>query len=43
VKVEMDMPKSEDDAKAHIAEIRAGKSLDNAEGDISDLENALVM
>jgi hypothetical protein len=39
----MDWPESEEDAKAHIAEIRAAKSLDNTQSDVSDLENALVM
>ena len=43
MKVEMDVPQSEDDAQAHIAEIRAAKSLENAQSDVSDLENALVM
>lgn len=43
VKIEMDVPQSEDDAQAHIAEIRAAKSLDNTQSDVSDLENALVM
>jgi hypothetical protein len=39
----MDIPQSEEYARAHIAEIRASKGQDNAESDISDLENALVM
>ena len=42
-KVETDAPQSEEDAKAHIAKIRASKSLDNTKSDVSDLENALVM
>jgi hypothetical protein len=39
----MEIPQSEEDARAHIAEIRASKSQDNAESDVSDLENALIM
>jgi hypothetical protein len=38
----MDIPQSEDEARAHFAEIRAAKNLDEA-SDTSDLENALVM
>ena len=39
----MDIPLGEDDAKHHIAAIRAAKRLDDDESDFSDLENALVM
>jgi hypothetical protein len=39
----MDIPQSEEDARAHIAEIRASKGQDNAERVVADLENALVM
>jgi hypothetical protein len=39
----MDMPQSEEDTQAHIAEIRASKGQDNVESDVSDLENALVI
>jgi hypothetical protein len=43
VRFEMDIPQSEDEARAHIAEIRAAKSLDDEASETSDLENALVM
>jgi hypothetical protein len=39
----MDIPLSEDEARGHIAAIRAAKRLDNDQSDFSDLENALVM
>ncbi|CZR50455.1 uncharacterized protein PAC_00327 [Phialocephala subalpina] len=39
----MDIPQSEEDARAHIAEIRASKGQDNAESDVADLENALFI
>jgi hypothetical protein len=39
----MDIPQSEDEARAHIAQIRAAKSSDDETSDTSDLENALVM
>lgn len=39
----MNIPLSEDDARDHIAAIRASKRLDDDSSDFSDLENALVM
>jgi hypothetical protein len=39
----MDIPQSEEEARSHIAKIRAAKNLDVPDGDFSDLENALVM
>jgi hypothetical protein len=39
----MDIPQSEDEARGHIAAIRAAKRLDDDDSDVSDLENALVM
>jgi hypothetical protein len=39
----MDIPQSEDEARVHIAEIRAAKCLDDEASDTSDLENALAM
>jgi hypothetical protein len=39
----MDIPQSGDEERAHIAEIRAAKSLDDEASNTSDLENALVM
>jgi hypothetical protein len=39
----MDIPQSEEEARSHIAQIRAAKNLDIPNGDFSDLENALDM
>jgi hypothetical protein len=39
----MDIPQNEENARAHIIEIRASKAQDNTESDVSDLENTLAM
>lgn len=39
----MDIPQTEQEARAHIAQIRHAKGLDSPETNTTDLENALVM
>jgi hypothetical protein len=39
----MDYPKSENEARRHIAEIRNAKGLDGPATNTTDLENALIM
>ena len=42
-KMDNDTPKSEAEARAHIAHVRKEKRLDEPDSNTSDLENALIM